>query len=381
MSTVPFIDLAAVHEPIRPQLTAVFDDVLRRSAFTGGAEVSSFEEELARYVGASHAVGVGSGTAALHLALVAAGVGPGDEVILPANTFIATAEAVVAAGATPVLAEVEATTALLDPASVEAAVTARTAAVIAVHLYGQPVDGRAFRELAAREGLFLLEDACQAIGASWEGIPAGSLGDAAAFSFYPGKNLGAFGDAGAVTTHDQDLARRVRRLRSHGEASKHQHLEFGVCERLDGLQAALLRVKLRRLPAEQRRREVAVAGYTGALDGMDGVTRLRTSPGARHVHHLLVVRVAARDTVLGHLRRSGVEAAVHYPRPIHLQPAGGSLGARGQFPVAEALSDSVLSLPLWPGMGAAVVDRVVGALEEAVRAVATYDIADVEVAL
>jgi dTDP-4-amino-4,6-dideoxygalactose transaminase len=365
VNAVPLMDLVGVHQPMLSDLHGALDRVLASSAFTGGAEVESFEAELADLVGVGHAIGVGSGTAALHLALVAAGIGPQDEVILPPNTFFATAEAVVSAGAVPVLADVDPDTALLDVDAAAAAVTARTAAVIPVHLYGQPVDGDRFADLADRFGLFLLEDACQAIGAAWGETPAGGLGDAAAFSFYPGKNLGALGDGGAVTTDDADLARRIRLLRSHGESQKNQHVEWAMCERLDGLQAAFLRVKLAHLARQQKDRDAAVRRYREGLSRLPGVQLLSTAPGARHAHHLMVVRVRDRDRVISRLHGAGIAAGVHYPMPIHLQPAANGLGKPGRFPVAEELASSVISLPLWPGMTVDTVDRVVDALAAA----------------
>lgn len=367
---IPLIDLAAVHAPVADDLRAAFERLLASSAFTLGAEVERFETMLAASVGVRHAVGVASGTAALHLSLVAAGIGPGDEVILPPNTFFATAEAIVASGATPVLADVDPDTALLDPGAVEAAVSPRTAAIAAVHLYGQPVDAGRFESIAERYGLLLLEDAAQAIGAAWHGRPAGGLGHAAAFSFYPGKNVGALGDAGAVTTDDPQLARRVRLLRSHGEAAKHVHEVAGLCERLDALQAAFLAVKLARWDESQRLRDEAASRYGRLLAVVPGVAPLVTRRGARHVHHLFVVRVPDRDRVLGRLRAGGVQAAVHYPTPIHLQPASTALGKRGQFPHAEALASSIVSLPLFPGITDDQVDRVVDTLAAGIRDVA-----------
>lgn len=363
---VPFADLAEVHRLMIDDLRAAFDRVVSDSAFVLGREVEAFEEALAGYVGAAHVVGVATGTAALHLALVAAGIGRGDEVLLPPNTFFATVEAVVASGARPVLVDVDPESALLEADAAEAAVTARTAAVLPVNLYGQPVDADRFGDLAARHGLFLLVDAAQAIGAAWAGQPVGATGDATAFSFYPGKNLGALGDAGAVATADAQLARRIRLLRSHGEDEKHVHEVIGFCERLDGLQSAFLRAKLARLQPLQRARDAAVVRYVAGLSDVAGVRILRVDPRARHSHHLMVVRVPARDTVLQRLHRAGIQAGVHYPTPIHLQPATSELGKPGQFPHAEALSSSVLSLPLWPGISDIQVDRVVTTLAEVV---------------
>ncbi|MDP8970197.1 MAG: DegT/DnrJ/EryC1/StrS family aminotransferase [Actinomycetota bacterium] len=364
---IPLVDLEVVHRPMADDLRAAFERVLRSSSFVGGVEVDRFEAALADLVGVPHAIGLASGTAALHLTLLAAGVGPGEEVVVPAHTFFATAEAVMATGAAPVLADAEVATGLLDAEAVEDALSPRTVAVAAVHLYGQPVDADRFGALARRHGLFLLEDAAQAIGAAWRNRPAGSLGDAAGFSFYPGKNLGALGDGGAVTTADADLARTVRLLRSHGEEREGVHVVAGFCERLDELQAAFLVAKLAHLPAAQAARRRAVDLYRRRLAGLHRVQVLETAAGARHAHHLLVVRVPRRDVVLASLRAAGVGASVHYRTPIHLQPAGRHLGDRGQFPAAEALADSVLSLPLYPGMSEALVDRCVDALASAVE--------------
>lgn len=364
---VPLVDLELTHQAMADDLRTAFERVLASSSFVGGAEVERFEQVLADQIGVAHAVAVGSGTAALHLALSAAGVGRGDEVILPPNTFFATAEAVVATGATPVLADVDPRTALLDPDAVEAAVTPRTAAIAAVHLYGQPIDADRFRTIADRHGLLFLEDAAQAFGAAWLDRPAGSLGDAAGFSFYPGKNLGALGDGGAVTTADADLARRVRLLRSHGEHPRGVHLVSGFCERLDELQAAFLMAKLPHFQSGQAHRGQAVARYRHRLAATGGVEFLETAVEACHAHHLLVVRVPRRDAVLARIHAAGIGASVHYRTPIHLQPACSHLGARGAFPHAEALADSILSLPLYPGMGDELVDRCADALATAIE--------------
>jgi len=367
MTSVPLVDLTALHQPLRVELHAALDRAIVSSAFTGGTEVDAFECELGAWLGVSHAIGVGSGTAALTLALVAAGIGRGDEVVLPPNTFIATAAAVMASGAVPVLADVDPDTALLDVDAAAAAITTRTAALIPVHLYGQPVDGDHFAELARRHGLFLLEDACQAIGAQWADRSAGSLGDAAAFSFYPSKNLGALGDGGAVTTNDPVLARRVRLLRNHGEVRKHDRAVWGACERLDALQAAFLRVKLARFGEEQRRRVVAATRYIEQLSDVPDVQLLSTAAQATHAWHLMVVRVPRRDAVLRALQSRGIGAAVHYPTPIHLQTGAVELGKPGDYPAAEDLSRSILTLPLWPGMGDELMDQVVVGLRDALE--------------
>ncbi len=364
---VPLVDLELGHNVLAEDLRAAFERVLASSSFVSGAEGERLEEALAEEVGARHVVAVGSGTAALHLALCAAGIGGGDEVILPPNTFFATAEAVLAAGATPVLADVDPRTALLDPDAVEAVISPRTTAIAAVHLYGQPFDANRFRAIADRHGLFLLEDAAQALGAAWHDRPAGSLGNAAGFSFYPGKNLGALGDGGAVTTSDANLARQVRLLRSHGEQPRGVHVVPGFCERLDELQAAFLSAKLPHFRAGQEARRQAVARYRQRLEVMNEVDLLETARGARHAHHLFVVRVPRRDAVLTEMHALGVGASVHYRTPIHLQPACPELGDKGTFPHAEALADSVLSLPLFPGITDALVDRCVDALETAIE--------------
>jgi dTDP-3-amino-3,4,6-trideoxy-alpha-D-glucose transaminase len=368
--SIPLTDLGAVHEPIRDELERAFSRVLRESGFTNGPNVDAFEDELAAYLRAPYVVGVGSGTAALTLMMTAAGIGPGDDVIVPPNTFFATAEAVIAAGARPVFADVDPDTALLDPDAVADAITPRTAAVLAVHLYGQPVNADRILDVTRRHGLLLLEDACQALGGHWAGRAAGTLGNAAAFSFYPSKNLGALGDGGAVVTDDPEIARRVRLFRSHGEVVRHQHECWGSCERLDGLQAAFLRVKLEHLAEHQRQRSATAREYRERLAPLSRVRMIDTAPEAGHAHHLFVVRTAERDGVLEALRNQGIEAAVHYPRPIHLQPAARGLTGGGRFPVAEQLARSILSLPFWPGMHESLLDRVVAALAGATSQVA-----------
>ena len=364
---VPLTDLNAAHGPLRAKLVAAFERVLDSGRFVSGDEVAAFETEMAEYVGVAHAVAVGSGTAALTLALMGAGIGPGDEVIIPANTFFATAEAVVAVGAVPVLADVDPRSASIDPQSVASMVTDRTAAIVAVHLYGHPVDVDGLRKVAARKRLFLLEDAAQAMGASWQGRPVGSLGDAAAFSFFPTKNLGGFGEGGAVTTSDHQLAGRIRLLRSHGEAVKNVHQVMAFNERLDEIQAALLMVKLPHLAQELAERDSVVGLYEELLGEVPGVTMLATLALARSAHHLMVVKVPDRDRVLAELHAEGIGAGVHYPTPVHHQPAWRALGlAPCELPHAEELARSVLSLPLYGQMSSEQVERCVDALTKAV---------------
>jgi dTDP-4-amino-4,6-dideoxygalactose transaminase len=368
--SIPLTDLGALHEPIRADLERAFSRVLRESGFTNGPNVEAFEDELASFLRAPYVVGVGSGTAALTLMMTAAGIGPGDDVIVPPNTFFATAEAVVAAGARPVFADVDPNTALLDPDAVADAITSRTAAVLAVHLYGQPVDADRMLDVTRRHGLLLLEDACQALGGHWAGRPAGTLGNAAAFSFYPSKNLGALGDGGAVVTDDPEIARRVRLLRSHGEVVRHQHECWGSCERLDALQAAFLRVKLEHLAELQRQRSATARLYRERLGPIGAIRMIDTAPEAGHAHHLFVVRTQERDRVLEALHGESIEAAVHYPRPIHLQPGAYGVTGGRRYPVAEQLARTVLSLPFWPGMHESLIDRVATALAGATSRVA-----------
>lgn len=369
LSSVPFVDMAAINAPYRTALRDAFERVLDAGDFSSGPEVEAFESELAAVAGTRHAVGVASGTAALHLILAAAGVGAGDEVILPANSFFASAEAVVAAGARPVAVDILPATGNVDPEAVTAAITPRTAAIIAVHLYGQPADMTRLRPIALQHDLLLIEDAAQAIGSAWEGRPAGGLADAAAFSFYPTKNVGALGQAGAVTTSDRDLAARITSLREHGEETRHVHTQWGYNERIDGLQAAFLRTKLIDLEPAQALRDAAVARYDellAPLEDRGAVQRFVTDRRARHVHHLYVLKVARRDEVRARLAADNVQTAVHYPTPIHLQPAA-ALSPPGSLPQAEQHAGTVLSLPLYPGVPTAHIDACVAALARATR--------------
>jgi dTDP-3-amino-3,4,6-trideoxy-alpha-D-glucose transaminase len=352
-----------------PQLHAELLDAVARvsgdAAFTLGEEVERFERELAAWCGAGHAVGVSSGTAALELALRALGVGPGDEAIVPANSFVATAEAVSATGATPVLVDDHQETALLTAEIAERAIGPRTRCAIPVHLYGRTVEMGPLLELCRERGILLVEDACQAHGARYRGRPVGSLGDAGCFSFYPAKNLGAWGDGGAVVTGDPELARRVRLLRSHGEEVRHRHELVGRTDRLDALQAAILRVKLGRLEEENGRRRAAGAALREALSG--GPVAPPSPPPAQgdHVFHLFVVRTPARDALRAHLDSRGIASAIHYPTPIHLQPAYAGLGlGPGSRPVAERLAAESCSLPIFPAIDGRQVERIAGAVAE-----------------
>ena len=363
---VPFVDLKRQAVDLRAEFDAAIASVIERAAYTMGPELQQFEDAFAAFCGCSHAVGVSSGTDAVKLALLAAGVRPGDEVIVPANTFIATAEAVSHIGATPVFVDCLSGTGLMDPVGVGPAVTPRTTAVVPVHLYGQTVDMDALAEVASRHGLAIVEDACQAHGATYKGRPAGSLGVSAAFSFYPGKNLGALGDGGAVTTNDPDAAELVRLYRNHGQDDKYTHRVIGYCDRLHNLQAALLLVKLPRLAGWNEARRNAARDYDSALAGTHGLTVTRLGDGVEAVYHLYVVMVEDRDGVRQRLGERGVESGIHYPVPLHLQPAYDGLGyGAGDFPVAERRAQRILSLPMFPEIDTAQRAHVVAALEQA----------------
>jgi dTDP-4-amino-4,6-dideoxygalactose transaminase len=345
---VPLVDLAAQYDEIRPEIDAAIARVLDTTAFILGREVSDFERAYSAFIGCSGTVGIASGTAALQLSLLAVGVQPGDEVITSAHTFIATAEAISHAGAKPVFVDIDPVTFNLNPALVEAAITSRTRVVMPVHLYGQPADMAAITDIAKRRGLQVVEDAAQAHGAEIDGRRCGTLGDLACFSFYPGKNLGAYGDAGAVTGNDDDLLARVRKLRDHGRTTKYEHDEIGFGERIDALQAAILGVKLKRLDRWTVRRRAVAERYADGLSGLP-ITLPTEAPGRRHVYHLYVIRTDRREDLLVHLKSSGVDSGIHYPLPLHLQPAYAFLGMqRGALPETERAADEVLSLPIFP---------------------------------
>lgn len=366
---IPLVDLGAQHAEIAEEVWPQLQEVFARTAFVGGPAVTAFEEEYARYVGTSHCVGVANGTDALELALRAVGVTAGAEVVLPANTFIATAEAVARIGAVPVLCDVDPVHLLMDPESAAAAVTGRTAAVVPVHLFGQaaPVE-LVVKHLPGGE-LPIVEDAAQSQGATRHGRGAGSLGMAAGTSFYPGKNLGAAGDAGAVLTDDADVARTVRMIGAHGSATKYVHSVVGVNSRLDTVQAVYLRAKLARLDRWNTLRREAADRYAALLAGVEGVTAPGVADGNEHVWHLYVVQVDERDRVLAQLHEAGVGAGIHYPTPVHLTEAFAHLGVgRGAFPVAETAGDRILSLPLYPHITAEQQEYVVETLASAVRA-------------
>ena len=364
-AAIPLVDLHAQHAEIADEVAAGFAKVIEDTAFILGPAVGEFEEAFARFCGAPHCIGVANGTDAIELVIRALGVGEGDEVLIPANTFIATALGVLRAGARPVLVDCDEYH-MMDPRLVEDKITARTRALLPVHLYGQIADMGSLREIADRRGLVLLEDAAQAQGARRHGHPAGSLGAAAAFSFYPGKNLGAYGDAGAVTTSSDDIAGRLRKLRNWGSDRKYYHPEIGFNSRLDTLQAVVLSAKLKRLEVWNQARRRVADSYDRLLAGIDGIERPRTLPDNEHIWHLYVVRVLRRDEVLAKLQAGGIGAGVHYPTPLHLHDALRHLGYReGDFPAAEKAAAEILSLPMYPHLAENQRVRVVEALKRA----------------
>jgi dTDP-4-amino-4,6-dideoxygalactose transaminase len=369
MSTIPLVDLAAQHAAVADEIASGWQEVLARTAFIGGPQVAAFEQQFAAFVGARHCIGVANGTDAIEIALRALGVQPGDECILPANTFVATAEAVWRAGATPVLVDcADDGSYLIDTEATGAAVTERTRAIIPVHLYGQAAPVELLLPLAGRIGAWVVEDAAQAQGARRHGAGAGALGHAASTSFYPGKNLGAYGDAGAVLTGSGELAERMRTIRDHGSRRKYEHEVLGVNSRLDTLQAVVLSAKLARLAGWNAARRAAAMRYDALLADAEKVVRPRTLEGNEHIWHLYVVRVPDRDRVLKELHAAGIGAGIHYPVPVHLTPAFAGLGYReGSFPVTERTAGELLSLPIFAEITAAQQERVAAVLKAALR--------------
>lgn len=366
---VPFLDLAAHHAPLRAEIDAAIAEVIDRSAFAGGVFVSRFENDFAAFCRAQQAIGVGSGTEALWLALLALGVGSGDEVITVPNSFMATAEAITYCGATPVFVDIDPETYTMDPARLEEAITAKTRAIIPVHLFGQTADMDLILEIARRHGLPVIEDACQAHGAEYKGQRAGSLADAACFSFYPGKNLGAFGEAGAVVTNNAALAEKIRILRDHGQHLRYYHSMVGWNCRMDGIQAAVLRIKLRHLDRANEARRRHAAYYNEALGLQEQIRRPLEAACNRHVYHIYAIRVPQRDRFMELLAEKGIGCAIHYPVPIHLQDAYRHLGHReGSFPIAENCAAEFVSLPMFPELTAAQLDAVCDAVKGAMAA-------------
>jgi dTDP-4-amino-4,6-dideoxygalactose transaminase len=366
---VPFVDLVSQHEEVADEVRIGLDEVFATTAFVGGPQVAAFEQEYAAFVGARHCIGVANGTDALELAMRAVGVRPGGEVILPANTFIATAEAVSRIGATPVLVDVDPEHLLIDPDAVEDALTGRTEAVVPVHLYGQMAPLDRLLPVCRAAGVPLVEDAAQAQGARRDGHAAGSWGTVAATSFYPGKNLGAAGDAGAVTTNDPGIADRVRLLGAHGSSTKYVHDVIGVNSRLDTVQAVYLRAKLARLEKWNQLRREAAERYAELLVDLPRVRVPHSAPSNVDVWHLYVVRVPDRDRVLAALDTAGIGVGVHYPTPVHLTPAYRHLGlGRGTFPVSEGAARTLLSLPMYPHLTSEQQEHVVEVLNAVLEA-------------
>jgi len=366
--TVQLVDLERQYLSIKEEIDDAAISAIASTQYVLGDELTRFEEEFAAYCEVDHCVGVGSGAAAIELALEAIGVGRGDEVIAPANTFFGSVLPVLRLGATPVLVDCDEQTATIDPDGVSRAIGPRTKAVIAVHLYGQPADMDPLAELCSAAGVALVEDACQAHGARYRERRTGGLGRIAAFSFYPSKNLGAYGDGGAVTTDDGELAQRIRVLRNVGQADKYTHVTTGANERLDTLQAALLRVKLRHLDRWNALRRDVARSYDELLDGAPLRTPV-TADGVEHVWHLYVVRTSQRDTVQAALGAQGIGTGLHYRLPLHLQPALAHLGHRaGDFPVTEAWAAELLSLPMFPELTRPEIERVANAVAAAAAA-------------
>lgn len=364
MTGIPFLDLTRQHRALKAALMGALERVLDESHFVLGDEGKALETELAALAGVRHGVGVGSGTDALRLALIAVGVKPGDEVITPAFSFVASASTILMTGATPVFVDVEPATLGLDPERLERALTSRTRAIVAVHLYGHPARIDRIAETARRHGAALVEDAAQAVGATWAGRPIGGWGDATCLSFYPTKNLGACGDGGMLLTDRDDVAGRVRRLRHHGDSGRYQHLELGYCSRLDEMQAAMLRVKLARLDAWTEARRRLAARYREGLAGLP-LGLPQEDPRARHVYHLFTVRHPRRDALAKALTELGVGTIVHYPRAVPEQPMFG-LDSERRWPEAWRAAREVLSLPCYPEMTDGEIEGVVAAVHTAV---------------
>jgi dTDP-4-amino-4,6-dideoxygalactose transaminase len=365
---VPYLDLKAQYQSIKPEIDAAIARVLDTCQFVLGTEVAGFENEFATYCGAAECVALNSGTSALHLALLAAGVGPGDEVITVPFTFVASVAAVTYTGARPVLVDIDPRSFTMDPAAIEAAITPRTKAILPVHLYGQPADMDPIMEMARQRGLVVIEDAAQAHGAKYKGRPVGSIGDMACFSFYPGKNLGAYGEGGAVTTSNTEYARMIRMQRDWGQDHKYHHLLRGFNYRMEGFQGAILRVKLRHLEAWTNARRTVVSKYNRLLVH-SRIERPKEMPWARHVYHIYTIRTDDRDGLQASLLAAGIQTGIHYPMPVHLQPAYADLGYdRGSLPQSEKAAADVLSLPLYPEITDAQLEAVTRIVQVGVHA-------------
>jgi dTDP-4-amino-4,6-dideoxygalactose transaminase len=365
--SVPFLDLKSHHAPMLEEINDAIREVIDSGAFAGGPFVARFEEDFAAFCDARYAIGVGSGTDALWFTLLAMGVGAGDEVITVPNSFMATAEAITYSGAKPVFVDVDKRTYTMDPARLDRALTANTKVIIPVHLFGQPADMDPILDFARKHGLFVVEDAAQAHGALYKGRTVGTLGDAACFSFYPGKNLGAFGEAGAVVTNSDELQNKMRILRDHGQVRKYYHSMVGWNGRMDGIQGAVLQIKLRYLEKGNRLRRSHAAYYDAALREVDEITLPFCPSDLTPVYHIYAIRTKNRDEVTGSLADKGIGSGVHYPTPIHLQGAYRSLGyAPGSFPIAEKCAAEFISLPMFPELTLEQLDYVIRGVKEAV---------------
>jgi dTDP-4-amino-4,6-dideoxygalactose transaminase len=364
---IPFVDLKKQYQTLKPVMDLAIGSVIERGAFVMGKEHNEFENEFAAYIGAKYCMGVSNGTDALEIGLRACGVGPGDEVITVPNTFVATTEAITAVGATIRWVDVDECTYNIDVSKVEAAITSKTKAILPVHLYGQPADMNSLVSIARKHNLKIIEDCAQAHGAKLNGQKVGTFSDVACFSFYPGKNLGAYGDAGAVLTNDDHIADRARLLRNHGSREKYIHEIEGYCRRMDNLQAAVLRVKLPHLDGWNARRREAAARYDNLLKNVPGVVVPYIMAGAEPVYHLYVVQVPQRDRVRAALQAEGIETGIHYPIPLHQQPAYAHLKHdANDFPVSAMLGPRILSLPMFPEISGSQIEAVVDALRKAV---------------
>jgi dTDP-4-amino-4,6-dideoxygalactose transaminase len=365
---VPFLDLQAQYQTIREEIAQAMQRVLDDAAFAGGPYVAQFEKDFALFCRCQYAIGVSNGTAALWLALRGLDIGPGDEVITVPNTFIATAEAISMCGATPVFVDLDESTYTMNPARLEAAITSRTKAVIPVHLYGQMADMASIMVIARAHGLFVIEDACQAHGATYKGRPAGSIGDAGCFSFYPGKNLGAYGEAGAIVTNNVELATKIKLLRDHGQLKKYYHTIIAWNARMDGLQGAILSVKLKHLAAWNNARRSHAQIYRALMAGLENVILPREAIDAKHVYHIYAIRVQHRDRMMKALAEKGIQCGVHYPIPLHLQEAYHFLGLpKGSFPIAEQCAEELLSLPMFPELTEEQIEYVARNVTQSTR--------------
>jgi dTDP-4-amino-4,6-dideoxygalactose transaminase len=362
--TVPLVDLKQQYRNIKTEVLSAIAEVLESSQFVLGKEVAAFEDEFADYCNVRYAVATNTGTSALHLALLSGGIGPGDEVITVPFTFVATAAAIVYTGAKPVFVDIDPVTYTMDPSQLEAAITPRTKAVVPVHLYGHPVEMDSIRVIAKRHNLLLVEDSAQAHGAEYKGQRCGSLGDLGCFSFYPGKNLGAYGEGGMVTTNNPEFARTIRMLRDWGAEHKYQHVLKGFNYRMEGIQGAILRIKLRYLESWTESRRAHAATYHKLL-GDSGLVLPQANPGCRHVYHIFAVLTSAREELMNALHQRGVQTGIHYPTPVHLLPAYADLQHhKGDFPISERIASQEVSLPMFPELSRLQTDHVGEALME-----------------